>query len=261
MDIFVCGEEYEEIMATIYDAWVLATKVGHANVKIERASCLDVTFLNEYHYAPQKNKGNYSEEVEQKAEKVTRAVKEKISKLAYVWIYRAAMSVLPDAPDAIYRFMILGFSVGPKVTDMLTRPEVMRMMELNRKVGNEMHSFVEFVRFRKLPNGVYYSVIQPKSNVVELVAGHFEDRMPSENFIIIDENRRLAAVHPKNDSFYLQTLQEDEVEYLRDTEKKDAYSDMWQTFFETVAIEQRANERCQRNHFPVWMRKYATEFI
>ena len=94
-----------------------------------------------------------------------------------------------------------------------------------------------------------------------LVGNHFSDRMPSEHWMIIDDNRKTACVHVKDGENYLRYLTDEEFETLRQTESyEDEYTDMWKIFFETIAIKHRYNPECQRNLMPVWMRKHVTEF-
>lgn len=90
---------------------------------------------------------------------------------------------------------------------------------------------------------------------------HFADRMPSENWMIIDDNRKKAVVHPVNNSMYIRHFTDEDMLLLQKTENmEDEYTDMWKTFFEAIAIKQRRNTECQRNLMPLWMRKHVTEF-
>ena len=48
---------------------------------------------------------------------------------------------------------------------------------------------------------------------------------------------------------------------LAETEEvNDEFTDLWKTFFDTIAIEERKNEKLQRNMFPLWTRKHVVEF-
>ena len=40
----------------------------------------------------------------------------------------------------------------------------------------------------------------------------------------------------------------------------DEYTDLWKVFFETIAIKERTNSKCQNNLFPMWTRTHAVEF-
>lgn len=59
----------------------------------------------------------------------------------------------------------------------------------------------------------------------------FADRMPSEHWMIIDDTRKTACVHPKDGTNSLRYLTDAEFETLRKTEEyEDEYTDMWKTF-------------------------------
>lgn len=252
MEIFVCGDSYDDIMTCIYDAWVVALKLGHDNVAIVRKRNVRPNLLDNYTYITADPN---------KVEKVTRSVRSKISELALLWVYNATLSIADGAPDAIYRFMILGFKAGYKVTDMLTEKPVIELMEINRRVAGEGHHFIEFARFNQVGN-VYISHLEPENNVVFRVAEHFADRMPSEHFMIIDDNRKIAAVHPKDEDIYIRILSDSEFAALSTSETyEDEYTSMWRTFFDTIAIKQRYNPTCQNTLFPKKKRKHATEFL
>lgn len=251
MTVFTCRDDFESMMTCVYDAW--ASRKGHENVRLIREPVVQQDLFCEYIHV---------DADEEKVVKVVRSIQRKISYEAYRKVSYAAFSREEDALDAIYRFLILGFFYGAKVLSMLSFPPVMRIMELQRNVGNEAHYFREFSRFTSIDGNVYVCHMEPKNNVLLFVANHFRDRMPSESWIMIDDNRMTAAVHPRNEDFYIRYLTKEEAEELAKTEEaEDEYTSLWKTFFHTIGIKQRENLACQRNMFPIWMRKHATEFM
>ena len=44
-----------------------------------------------------------------------------------------------------------------RIMDFLGNPSVAKVFEMKRRVSNEAHYFIEFVRFRELENGVLFS--------------------------------------------------------------------------------------------------------
>lgn len=252
MKIYTCQDRLEDIMTCIYDAWSEALKIGHDQIQIKKEPVFQQTLFDEYIHVD----GDAS-----KAEKVIRSIRRDISEEAYVNVYYATLSIDSDALQAIYNFLRVGFVVGSEVVKQYSNPYVMRILELRRKVSNESHHFREFVRFQSLDNQVYVSHLEPQSDVVMLVGRHFADRMPSEHWMIIDDNRKIACIHPQNGNNYLRYLTDEEFEVLRKTEEyEDEYTDMWRTFFNAIAIKERTNKVCQRNLFPIWKRKHAVEF-
>lgn len=250
MTIYTCDESFEGMMTCIYDAW--ASGLGHRNIRLELEPVLQSELFCDYVHV---------DADKEKTEKVVRSVRRKISDLAYRQIYLAAMSFEPDRLDAIYRFMLLGFAYGSKVTEMLGAPPVVRVLELSRKTGNEAHYFREFSRFSSVDRRIYVSHIEPKCNILAITSIHFADRMPSEHWMIIDDNRLIASVHPKDEPFYLTRLTSDELASLAETERRrDEFTELWQEFFRSIGIEKRRNYVCQRTMLPLWYRKHMTEF-
>ena len=252
MKIFTCKDRLEDQLTCVYDAWSEALKIGHDQIQLKREPIAQMSLFEEYvHVEPDA----------EKTEKVIRSIRGQISEMAYMYVYYATLSVEEDALQAIYNFLRVGFAAGSRVCSMYTNPHVMRMMELKRRVGNESHHFREFLRFQSLNNKVYVAHLEPKSDVIMLVGRHFADRMPSEHWVIIDDTRKTACVHPKDSENYLRYLTDAEFESLTQTESyEDAYTDMWRTFFHAISIRERENYICQRNLFPIWKRKHAVEF-
>ena len=239
-------------MCCIYRAWERALCVGHDNIQLFREPVGQASLFDEYIHV------EYEPEI---FDIVVRSIQSKIGTEAYRSVYYATLSAEEDALDAAYRFLIAGFKQGKSVMNQLTNPAVMRMMEIRRRVGNEAHYFVEFARFVSLDGELYICHLEPKSDVIWLVAEHFSDRMPSENWMIIDVSRSYAVIHPLDGENYVRRLTKEEMDRLERTEDmKDEYTTLWKTFFDSIAIRQRKNDSCQRNHMPIWMRKHATEF-
>ncbi len=247
---FVCSDEFGAMMSCIYEAWRWENQGFFVELALEGQDNYQL-FCHEHRIA-------YDEE---RAQKVIRSIKNKISSRALELVYRCAMSNAPEKLDVIYRFLRLGFSVGVRVTDCFTEEPVMRMFELSRQVGNEVHRFLQFIRFTRWDGGILCSMIEPKSNVLTMVAPHFADRMVSENWMIVDKKRKLAVLHPADERWYLRELTGDEYERLSamDCDNED-YAVLWKTFFENVAVLQRKNPRCQANFLPKWYRGNMTEF-
>ena len=252
MKIFTCQDRLTDIMTCIYDAWSEALKIGHNQIQLKKEPVFQQTMFDQYIHVD----GDPS-----KAEKVIRSIRRDISEAAYQNIYYASLSAEEDALQAIYDFLRVGFPIGSRILEQYTNPPVMKLLEIRRRVSNEAHHFREFARFQSLENQVYVCHLEPRSDVIMLVGNHFADRMPSEHWMIIDDNRKTACVHIKDRENYLRYLTDDEFQTLRQTESyEDEYTDMWKTFFHAISIEQRKNYVCQRNLFPLWKRKHAVEF-
>lgn len=250
MTIFVCEDTFEGVLTGVYDAWASRIHRKELTIMVEPVTQMEL-FAN-YVYVKADT---------EKAGKVMSSIHRKISYYAYRQCMNCAISPFQDRSDVIYRFLLLGFTVGPEVTKHLKEPAVMRLFEYSRRVGNESHYYREFLRFHRLKKGIYISFITPKSDVLPFVGEHFSDRMPSEQFMIIDDKRKIALIHPKDQNFFLRNLTDQEYESLKEYEnQEDEISDLWKVFFENIAIKERTNPKCQLNHLPLYYRKHMTEF-
>lgn len=250
MIVYTCTDDFESMMTCIYEAW--ASKEGHKNIKLLLEPIGNLELFCEYRHV---------EPDSQKAQKVVHSIRQKISARAYQMIFRCAMSTHPDKLDMIYRFLLLGFAYPKDIMHMLQHPYVMAVFEQNRAVINETHQYREFARFQAAPGGILVATIEPNADILTLLAPAFEDRLPSENWMILDANRHTAAVHPADELTYFTSLSaREQTELLEAAKSADPYRELWKGFFQQISIEQRTNPACQRTHLPLHYRKYMPEF-
>ena len=250
MVIFLCKDSFEGILCGVDDAWM--SRLGHENVKLELQEGYNLELFAEY---------RETEGSGEKAQKVLDVVVRKISREAYRLIYHASLSWERGKADAIYRFLIDGFRLGSRVADCLQLPSVSEIFRLDRSVANEDHLLREFLRFSQVGEHELFSVIGPKNDVLTLLVPHFVDRMPTESFIIYDKNRKKAVVsEASGDWFLLSGAAAARLEELAERTDRGEYAALWKTFFDSIAVRERENYRCQRGHLPLRFRSYMTEF-
>ena len=173
-------------------------------------------------------------------------------------VYRACMHYTAEKADIVLNFLKIGYQQGRRVLKMLGNPDVLALMELDRKVANETHNFKGFLRFTELKGGMLFGKIEPRCDVVPLLEKHFSERFPKENWIIYDEKRKKALVHPAEGECVM-IIGQAVRERIAALQKVDEYEDLWKVFFDTIGIEARKNPKCQQTNLPQWYRKNMTE--
>ena len=241
------------IFTAVYDGFVLKNKKYkesyNDNISLENVNGYQRQFFREYIIV--KTDG-------EKAAKTVDSIVKKMGVSGYDIALGVACHFSEDAGEVLFGYLVRGFKQGRAVVDNLTDSYVMRAFELSRKMYHEAHLFREFVRFSDV-NGRLYSKIEPKCNILHTLGHHFADRFPAENWIIYDENHHVAAVNLRFSEWFL--VDDTEVDFDKlDSMSQDEYVDLWKLFVDTIAIEQRKNERCQNNHLPKWYRKNMTEW-
>ena len=252
MHIFICEDSPNGILSGVYDAWSAKIKYScpHSDLYLVSAVPDNYELFCEYH--------TVTPSVE-KAGKVSSTLCKKLGQDFYSTILSAILAIEPsskkkmDKANAIYQTIVaaLHSAKGARILDSLSNPYVYRVFELSRATAAEAHHLKGFVRFSELSNGVLFSTIHPKNNALPILAEHFTDRFPQENFIIYDEAHYTAAVHRAGKDYMLVDATELNLQFLQNYSADETrFQKLWLTFFESIAIEARANSKLQMQNIP-----------
>jgi len=156
----------------------------------------------------------------------------------------------------LLKYIVLGFKYGPGIRLLHGNQIVFDVQQTEKKVTFEANRLAGLVRFTVLKGGVLYSPIEPDHDVCELLAKHFCDRFKHDPFIIHDKKRSKALIAAGGD-FYISDF---DTGCLPESEgDENEYRTLWKKYFETIAIRERVNPRCQKNFMPVRYWKNLTE--
>ncbi len=198
-----------------------------------------------------------------KAEKVSRTLQRRFGGECYEQLCLALSSWQTDKGQAVYRTVAEGLSgkVRGNLMAHLGNPYVARTFELARAAGNESHHLLGFLRFSETQDGLLFSQIGPKNNVLAHMMPHFADRFPGENFVILDEGRRLYGVHPAYQEWFLAVCENGpEKKDLVLTENERQMQELFRFFCRKIMIKERENRTLQRQMLPYRFQEYMVEF-
>ncbi len=248
----ICEDSLEGVFTGIYDAYAL--REGHAHIHLQIGEEENLRLFAYYvHIQPDLVK----------TRKVAETIQRRLGRDAYMSICRALATEDARKGEAVYQTVVDGITngSGTKVMENAANPHVDLVFRLSRSTGNEIHRLMEFVRFQELQQGILYSKIGPKCNIVSFLMPHFADRLPLEDFIIYDEKRELYGVHPANKEWYLVSGQEALAEdALQLSENEDAYQELFTLFCHSLAIKERKNLKLQQQMLPLRFQEYMVEF-
>lgn len=201
-----------------------------------------------------------------KVEKTVQTIRRRLGEQTYFDIIRALCHYDRNRATKVFEFLVLAFERNRTPMELLGEPVAMAVFELARKTGNEAHLFNGFVRFEEVGQ-ILYARIEPKCQVLMLIADHFADRFVNENFVIYDAVHQVSLVHPQYESSFLlygnqmediQRIFPDNLLAKRNGEEN--YERLWKTYFDSISIKERTNPRCQGNLIPLWYRKNMVDF-
>lgn len=250
--IYICSDSVTGIFSAIYDAW--KTKLLEERLGIALKGVIDQEMFCEYFEV---------EESQKKAIAVENLIKRHLGSYAYWNIYHAVLSNDREKGNVILGAMLESRKIpnSKQIMEHLSHPQVQKLFELGRKVANEAHYYKEIVRFSELQNGILFSEIEPRHQILSCIGNHFTKRFPQENWMIYDKVHRMFLVHEKGKHWILaqdDDLNVDAIKWFSATEV--LYVKLWKGFFESVSIKERESYERQRQHLPLHYRTHIIEF-
>ena len=171
------------------------------------------------------------------AQRAQSAIPLKIGSEALHFVRKGFLTCLPRKEWYLLMFLRMGFHAV-------------------RNLENESHFMKEFLRFSE-HNGTLVSRIEPKNQVLPMIAQHFCERFPEEQFLIFDESHHMALVYRPYD-FAILPLEE--LTVPKASEDEFFYRALWKMFYNTIEVQGRRNHKCRMNHMAKRYWKHMTEF-
>lgn len=240
--IYIYDGTFEGLLTIIFDSYVektLPQKIVSKSNYIE--NFLDkITFINTDY---------------EKSQRIFDGIVNSISKDALYNSYYAFLSDDKEKEINILKYLCNGFDIGSEINNKITVSYVFKVINLRRKALSECHKLKGLLRFQEVGDNLCYASIHPTNNILEPLGKHFINRMPSMQFIIHDKNRDLCFLYNckeyriiNSKNITIPSLSTDEI----------TYQELWKLFFNTIAIRERINPKCQMQFMP---KKYWQDLI
>ncbi len=251
--VLQCRDSLEGIFTGIYEAYACRRPLNTIMIETTEQDNLRL-FTTYQNVIPDSDK----------AAKVVRTLKERLGGEDYHTLCMALSSPARDKAQAVFKTVVWGLKEKKcrSIMEHLTDNDIRRVLELSRGANNELLHLKGFLRFQELENDVLFSTICPANDILPLLAMHFSDRLPKENFVIFDEGRKLYVIHPSGKEWFMMRDEMDAstVQTLDISEEEKYYQKLFTHFCHTISIEAKENYKLQRNMLPIHFRKYMVEF-
>ena len=151
--VYVCTDSVTGIFSAVHDAWKAQKTEEECGIALR--GFMEQQLFCDYVEV---------EETEGKAAAVENMIRKHMGLLAYHDLYQAALAADAEKGDAVLGTMLAAKKLkdSKKIMEHLSHPKVEKVFELSRRVGNEAHFHVEFIRFRELESGILYAPVTPK---------------------------------------------------------------------------------------------------
>lgn len=251
--ILICEESLDGIFTAVYEGWPEAAQGVFLEICTKEPDNLEL-FCTCREILPDA----------EKAEKVARSIRRKLGVCVYQDLCYALASTHPDKATAVFQVLWQALSGGRcnrRIMEALGDSYVSLVSKLRVKVWHEFHRHLGFVRFRELSGGLLLAQITPDNDILELLGPHFANRLPNENWMIYDEKRRKALLHPQQGTCVLYRDVVFTKEKLAELALQEEYEELWRAFVRSVTIEERKNPRLQQQFLPLKYRGNMPEFL
>ena len=190
------------------------------------------------------------------SQRVSRGIAARSGKALAV-VRRGFLTCLPDKELHLYAFIRKLLAEGPGFMRDLSDPACYPLYRAIRHMNGELEKLRGFVRFSDY-SGVLGAEIEPKNRVLPLLRGHFCQRYANEQFFIYDRTHRELLLYANGRS---RITQIENFKPVLPGEDELYFRSLWKQFFQSVAIRERENPRCQNTFMPKRYRGTMTEFL
>lgn len=239
---YIYDGSFDGLLSIVFDCYVSKTlpqKIVASNNYIDNFLDNTTTIKTDY----------------EKSQRIFDGIVNNICKEALYNSYYAFLSDDKQKEINILKYLCNGFDIGPEINNKITISYVFKVINLRRKALSECHKLKGLLRFREVGDNLCYASIHPDNNILEPLGKHFINRMPTMQFIIHDKNRDLCFIY--NGKEY-RIINSEDIKIPSVSNDEITYQNLWKLFFNTIAIKERTNPRCQMQFMP---KKYWKDLI
>ena len=189
-----------------------------------------------------------------KARRVEKSICDKLSYNFLNSIRTCFLSCDKNKDTVIIHTVYKALKYGEEILNSLD-DHAFYMNKLVKQVLNERHRYLGLLRFKEMKDGIMFSTIEPKNNILPILISHFKNRMKREKIAIFDKGRKMIVYYDgkKAEIFFVESL---EIEW---SDEEIEYSELWKTFHKSISIKERENKKLQQSNIPKYYWKYLIE--
>ena len=254
MIIFQYDQTFEGLLTSLFDAYLLKRFPDELLAPAEPLPL----FHEEVHAVVSDN---------EKSMRVWRAVARKLTPQALRGVVHCWLSESAETPLLLLRFLQRVVDAPHGIETNYADPVVLAFWQLDKNVRYETNRVLQFMRFQKTADGIYFGMMEPRYNVFPLTTDHFSNRFADQPWVIYDGMRNYGFRYDGQDVTEI-TLSGTLPFSAADGGRLDSslldkdeslFQEMWREYFKAISIRERLNPVKQRKDMPVRFWKYLTE--
>lgn len=252
MTIFIYDQSFEGLLCCVFEAYeqkAMPDRLLAENAPLPLFSDRQIKIVTD----------------ESRSQRVWEGLQKRLSPAGLATIPLTWQSELPESDWLIFQYICKVFNSRSSIELNFGDPVVLRVAQIAKKVYRERHRIVQFLRFQKTADGIFFAAIEPLYNILPGTLDHFKDRFADQTWLIYDMKRdygyyydqhQVKEVRFEQEKPRLQNGQLDQP--LMDREEL-LFQKMWKEYFSTICIKERINPKLHRQNMPARFWKYLPE--
>jgi len=241
--VFLYDGTYEGFLSAVFDAYALKTEPR------------DIISMERDYQEELGARHHHVETCDAKADRLMAGMKLNGGGIAGRTM-TAFLSWVPDRELILYRYIVLGFRIKNAIHLKLDDDTVRAVNGMISLTEREKYKWKGFLRFSVLDNNLFYAEMSPECNVLTLIMPHFERRMGTTPFLVHDRTFKQVGLYDARE-WVVRSSEGLTLPEFHADEKKYRY--LWKLFYDTTAMEFRANDKQRRQVMPKRYRQHVTE--
>jgi len=201
---------------------------------------------------------------ENKAYRVWKGLKGKLSKHGHFQLYYAFLSEQPNVENLLLDYIKYAFEKNTKVDKDFSHSSVLKIAQIAKMVGREKHRMEAFVRFKLTKDEIYFANVEPDFNVLPLILKHFKRRYADQKWVIYDIKRKYGIFYNLEKVEFIDMEFPSNYDFTKTNadyfaEKEFDFQQLWKNYFDSTNIDSRKNMKLHIRHVPKRYWKYLSE--
>ncbi|NEW81241.1 MAG: DNA metabolism protein [Mariniphaga sp.] len=179
--------------------------------------------------------------------------------------YSAFLSGEAGIEMALLNFIRMAFASPVHIEGNFGDMDVLMVRKAARRVMQEARRMLQFIRFQRTLDDIYFAPISPDYDVIAMTLKHLKARFADQLWLVYDLKRdygffyNLKSVeevtlneksfNTSSGAVPLNLLQEEEA----------VYQSMWKGYCQNITIHERLNPKLQKQHMPIRYWKFLPE--
>lgn len=252
MDYLTYDGSFEGFLTVVFECY--SRKISPIDIGVEKA-------FQEKIFAQKE----FIDTCPEKAGRVWKGLQNKLHKRNKELPLLSFLSEAPNIEIMLYRFIRRTFDTSFSIETDFGDQDVLELKKLEKKVMRETMRVLQFLRFQKTSDGIFFAGIEPRYDVMPFTIKHFTNRFADQQWLVYDLKRDYGIYYDLKKTHEVILSEKSFNSFngkvaeniLQEGEK--TYHTLWKNYFDSINIDERKNLKLQRQHMPQRFWKFLPE--